>query len=214
MRIEELVIYTKNLNKQIEFYATVLEFPIINSTPETTSFKIGASILTLKYNKKFTPYHYAINIPSNKENEALYWLKERVNILEFDNKEIINFESWNAKAIYFYDLDYNIVELKSLNINSEDKFSSKAVLNISEIGIASSNIESTFEKLNTLKPIKIYKGDFEQFCALGNEEGLFIIANNQLRRWFPNGDEIHQSDFIIKGDYNFEFKNGKIIEIN
>ncbi|SDX16443.1 hypothetical protein SAMN05444411_103244 [Lutibacter oricola] len=216
MKIKELIIYTSKLNLQIDFYTTVLELPITISTPESTSFKIGESILTLKYRKNTTPYHFALNIPSNKEKEALYWLKERVDILGFDTKEIIDFSSWNAKAIYFYDLDNNIVEFiarKNLNINSEEKFTAKSILNISEVGIASTNIESTFNKVNLIDNIEVYSGDFIKFCALGNENGLFILSNNKLRKWFPTGDQIYQSDFVVKGDFNFEFKNGEIIEI-
>ncbi|WP_111708037.1 VOC family protein [Lutibacter citreus] len=216
MKIKEFIIFTNNLDNQIDFYATILELPILISTPEFTSFKIGESILTFKFKRNATPYHFAFNIPSDKEKEALYWLKERVDILSFDTNEIIDFSSWNAKAIYFYDLDNNIVEFiarKNLNQNSAEKFSSKSIINISEIGLASNKIEFIFNKLNTLNKVAIYKGDFEQFCAVGDENGLFIIVNNELRKWFPNGDEISQSDFIIKGDFNFEFKKGEIIEI-
>lgn len=216
MKIKELILYTNKLNQQIDFYATVLEFPVEISTPEYTSFTIGDSLLTFKYNKDATPYHFALNIPSNKEKEALYWLKERVEILGFDDKEIIDFTNWNAKAIYFYDLDKNIVEFisrKNMNLNSEEPFSAQAVNNISEIGICSNTIENTFQKLNTFHKIEVYSGDMEQFCAIGNEEGLFIIVNPDARKWFPIGDEIYQSDFIVKGDFNFEYKKGQLIEI-
>ena len=216
MKVDELKIFTNNLDRQIDFYATILELSVVNSTPEKTSFKIGDSILTLQYKKDVTPYHFAFNIPSNKENQALYWLKERVDILTFDEKEIIDFSSWNAKAIYFYDLDKNIVEFiarKNLNRSSEEKFSSKSLLNISEVAMVSNHIHQTFLKLNTLKSIAIYSGDFDRFCAVGDENGLFIIVNNELKKWFPTGDLIEQSDFKIRGDFNFNYINGEIIEI-
>ncbi|MFD0760997.1 VOC family protein [Lutibacter aestuarii] len=216
MKIKELIIFTNKLEFQIDFYATILELPIVISTPEFTSFRVGKSLLTFKYKKHITPYHFAFNIPSNKEKEALEWLKERVDVLCFEDNEIQDFYSWNSKAIYFYDIDKNIVEFisrKNMNLISETKFSSKQLYSISEIGISSNNIERTVNKLNTFEAIKIYSGDMEQFCALGDEDGLFIIANNKLRKWFPTGDEIYQSDFIVKGDFNFEFKKGEIIEI-
>lgn len=216
MKVDELKIFTNNLDLQIDFYATILELPVVNSTPEKTSFKIGDSILTLQYKKDVSPCHFAFNIPSNKENQALYWLKERVDILTFDKKEIIDFSSWNAKAIYFYDLDKNIVEFiarKNLNITSEEKFSSKSLLNISEVAMVSNQIHQTFQKLNTLKSIDVYSGDFDRFCAVGDENGLFIIVNNELKKWFPTGDLIEQSDFNIRGDFNFNYTNGEIIEI-
>lgn len=216
MKIKELILFTNNLDRQIDFYTTILEFPIVNSTPESCSFKMGDSILTLKYKGKIVPCHYAINIPSFKEVEALYWLKERVDILSFDEKEIIDFSNWNAKAIYFYDLDKNIVEFiarKNLDYKSDLKFSTKSVLSISEIGLVSNQIRKTFQKLNEIASIEVYSGDFDRFCAVGNDNGMFILVNNKLKKWFPTGDLIEQSDFKIRGDFNFDYTNGEIIEI-
>jgi len=216
MKIKELILFTNNLDQQIDFYSTILELPIVNSTPESTSIKIGESILTFQYKRNAVPYHFAFNIPSNKEKQALYWLKERVDFLTFDEKEIIDFSNWNAKAIYFYDFDKNIVEFisrKNLNINSDLKFSFKSILNISEMGLVTNEIKNTFNKLNKIENIQVYSGDFERFCALGDDEGLFILINNNLKKWFPSGDLIQQSDFKMKGDFNFEYINGEIIEI-
>ena len=69
------------------------------------TFLTGDSLLTFRVDKKSTPYHFAFNIPSNKEKEALVWLKHRAGILSSDGEEIVDFKSWNAKAIYFYDTD-------------------------------------------------------------------------------------------------------------
>lgn len=46
-----------------------------------------------------------------------------------------------------------------------------------------------------------------------NSDNLFIIANPKLKKWFPTDDEIYMSDFIIKGNFNLEFKNGKFTEL-
>ena len=216
MKIKELIIFTNNLDQQIDFYSTILELPIVNSTPESTSLKIGDSILTLQYKRNTVPYHFAFNILSNMEKKALYWLKERVDVLSFDKNEIIDFSNWNAKAIYFYDLDKNIVEFiarKNLNSNSDLKFSSKSILNISEMGLVTNEIQNTFNKLNKIRNIEVFSGDFERFCAVGDDNGLFILVNNNLKKWFPTGDLIQQSDFKMKGDFNFEYTNGEIIEI-
>ncbi|MDC9723901.1 MAG: VOC family protein [Urechidicola sp.] len=216
MKIEELILFTQNLKAQIDFYSKVLEFEMIDCNESSCSFNTGSSMLTFKVKEDSKPYHFAFNIPSNKEKEALHWLKERVTLIPFEEDEIIDFESWNAKALYFYDSDMNIVEFiarKSLNINSSNAFSFKSILNISEMALASTNIKETVAVLNSIKPIKKYSGDYNRFCALGDEEGLFILANPLLKKWFPTDDEIEVSDFIIKGDFNFEFKNGKFIEL-
>ena len=217
MKINELILFTNNLDKQIDFYSIILGFQILNSTPESCSFKVGDSILIFKYRKDVVPYHFAINIPSNKEIEALNWLKERVAVLSFDGNEIIDFSNWNAKAIYFYDIDKNIVEFisrKNLNLNSSLKFPTKLSINISEIGIVTDNIEETYDSLIKINKISVFSGDFDRFCAVGDDQGLFIIVNNKFKKWFPTGDLIEQSDFSIKGDFNFKYTNGKIIEVS
>ena len=217
MKIKELILFTQNLKAQIEFYSKVLEFEMIACDKVSCSFKMGSSILTFVTKENSKPYHFAFNIPSNKENEASIWLKERVSLLPHEGEEIIDFESWNARAMYFYDTDMNIVEFisrKNLNKNSNSPFSPKSILNISEMALASTNIKETVAILNSINPIKKYSGDFERFCAIGNEDGLFILANPLLKKWFPTDDEIEQSDFKIKGDFNFEFKNGKFIELS
>jgi catechol-2,3-dioxygenase len=217
MKIKQLILETRNLEAQIEFYSKVLKFEIVFRNGVACSFLAGDSLLTFRADKKSTPYHFAFNIPSNKEKEALIWLKQRARILSFDGSEIISFKSWNSKAIYFYDKDKNIVEFiarKNLNRNSFDTFSSKSILNISEIGLASRNLKQTYETVNSMRSINLYSGSFEKFCALGNEEGMFIMVHPNLKEWFPNDDKIFQSDFIIRGDYNFKFSQGALHEIN
>ena len=217
MKIKELILLTPNLESQIEFYSKVLELEVVFRNAIECSFSTGESILTFRVDKKSTPYHFAFNIPSNKAYEALSWLKRRVDLLPYKNKEMVDFSSWNAKAIYFYDKDKNIVEFiarKNLNRNSSHTFSSKSILNISEIGLASTKMERTFESINSMRSIDLYSGNFERFCALGNEEGMFIMVNPNLKKWFPIDDKIYLSDFIIKGDYNFKFSQGELHEIN
>ncbi len=216
MKIKELIIYTDKLNEQLDFYVDVLELQLLKRTSQSGSLKIGSSILTFKWKENVRPYHFAFNIPSNKENEALIWLKKRVKVLSFEGNEIADFKNWNAKAIYFYDEDLNIVEFisrKDLRNYNKANFSSKSILNISEIGMATTQIEKTYYKLNEIQKIDVFDGNFERFCAVGNEEGMFILVNPIIKKWFPTDDEVFLSDFELVGDYNFEFVNGKIIQI-
>ena len=110
MQIKKLKIFTTKILEQIRFYSEVLNLEVLSQTEDSISFKIGRSILEIEKAPKSTPYHFAINIPSNQENEALAWLINRVDILKYGNNEIQTFDAWNAKAIYFYDKDKNIVE--------------------------------------------------------------------------------------------------------
>jgi catechol 2,3-dioxygenase-like lactoylglutathione lyase family enzyme len=216
MKIEELILDTGNLTEQISFYQDTLNFKLIKRTESYASFQIGESILTFISKDKALPYHFAFNIPSNNEKEALQWLKNRVEIIPYKNDEIIDFVNWEAKAIYFYDRDHNIVEFiarRVVNNENLSEFNSKSVLNISEIGIGTYNIKQIYQELNNMKPISIFDGSFEKFCALGNNEGLFIVVDLLKKDWFPAGDKIHISDFTVNGDYSFEYRDGKLKEL-
>lgn len=82
MKIKELTLHTTQLERQSHFYEETLGFEKINQATDRVSFKVGDSILTFIQRDEFTPYHFAINIPSNQVKAALTWLKQRVNILK------------------------------------------------------------------------------------------------------------------------------------
>lgn len=220
MHIKELTIYSENLESQIDFYTSVLGVKCPNRTNRQASFQLGSSVLTLVTSDKSTPYHFAINIPSNKEREALEWLKKRVEILKEEDIEIHEFQSWNARAIYFYDRDKNIVELisrRNLSKESQEQFSAQEFLSISEIGMPTNDIQTKFEQLQKLSGIGTFDGGFERFLAIGDESGLFICVNKKIKDWFPTGDKAYSSDFLLhfneQGvDYHIEFKNDKLAE--
>lgn len=218
MKIKELKIYTQNLLEQIDFYSNQIGWNLIERSETEAQFVVGQSILKIVKSEKFKPYHFAINIPCNKENEALEWLKERVGILKDGKSEIQDFDFWNAKAVYFYDKDKNIVELiarKNMKNESEEIFSVNSMLGISEIGVPVNDIESIFSALKKLTNIEVFDGGFERFCAIGDENGLFICINKKVKDWFPTGDKAHSAEFEIKIDengreYDLEFINEEI----
>jgi len=218
MRIQELKIYSSNIKEQADFYSKTLGLEIVDQNNQSVFLRLGNSILQIAYRSSTTPYHFAINIPANKDIEALEWTKTRVTLLKDGMKEIHDFDSWNSRAIYFYDQDRNIVELiarKNLNNASDQKFNSGQFLGISEIGLPTQNIEKEFEQLNRLTNIGIYDGTFERFCAIGDEHGLFICINKNVKDWFPTNDKAYSSDFGIKliekgKTYEIEYKNEKL----
>jgi len=218
MQIKELKIYTSRLEDQTEFYSGILGLNIINRTEESTSLEVGRSTLVFAFRPETTPYHFAINIPANKELEALEWLKARVEILMDGDSEIQDFDFWNAKAIYFYDRDKNIVELiarKNLDNKSLQKFDSDQFLEISEIGLPTVDIEREFIQLNSLTGIKVFDGGFERFCAIGDENGLVICINRDVKDWFPTSDKAYSSEFemalVERGkEYRIEYRGEEI----
>ncbi len=216
MLIKQIILYTNNIQRQKQFYADILDFELVFSSNDRIDFNVGNSILSFQYKAYFNAAHVAFNIPSNAITQALEWLQKKVVILPYDKKLISNFESWNAQAIYFYDADNNIMEFiarKDLNVISEDSFSSKSILSISEIGMVTNRIEPIYQSIKDMRDIPIYSGNLHRFCALGNAEGLFIIINKSQKKWYPTQEEARTSDFIIKGDYNFCFEEGHIKEL-
>lgn len=216
MNIQQITLFTSNIQKQRHFYKQVLQFETLLDTPEKIAFKVGKSTLAFQYKSDTKPSHIAFNIPSNAINDALIWLKQRTEVLQFENQSITHFDSWKAKAVYFYDADNNIMEFiarEDIGIESDTAFSPNTIISISEMAIATTDIESVYNQINALKPIPIFDGDFERFCALGDDEGLFIIIDKNKKTWFPTMEEAFTSDFIIKGDYNFRFENGKLLKL-
>ena len=217
MKIKELKIYSSDIPAQVEFYTTILGVKLIETTDKNARLAFGSSILNLTYSAEMTPYHFAINIPSNKYIEAHEWLKQRVEVLKDGAHEIQDFDFWNAKAIYFYDADHNIVELiarKNLDNPSDQSFSTTQFLEISEIGVPCSVIEHQFNRLHSLTGIEIFDGGFERFCAIGDENGLFICINKHKKDWFPTDDKAFSSEFQIEfmekgNDYHLGFKDEK-----
>lgn len=201
MIIQELKIFSQDLTKQISFYSETLGLNIVDRSDNHATFEIGRSILTLIQREQFTPYHFAINIPNNQIIEGLDWLKNKVEILTYKSNEIHDFESWNARSIYFYDMDKNIVEFiarSNLKNERDEHFGFHSLLEISEIGVPVNKIEDVFNSLDRVSHLKVYDGEFERFCAIGDEEGLFICINKDVKTWFPTGDQAYSSEFEVK----------------
>lgn len=161
MKIEEITLFTNQIEKQKLFYQEVVDFDLVFDSEEKITFKTGKSLLSFEYKETVNSAHFAFNIPSNKIDEALLWLQKRVAILPDGENLISNFESWNAKAIYFYDADKNIVEFiarKDLNQNSVEQFTAKEIISISEIAMVTTNISPLYKAISRIKPISIFHG--------------------------------------------------------
>lgn len=200
MRINSLKIYTAKLQEQKEFYQKVLGLTITAHSDRGFEVRVGFSVLKFEYNETATPYHIAFHIPGHLEEKALAWLKERVDILTGDGEEIVDFPGWKAKSIYFYDNGKNILEFisrKHLFPSEGPKFSAKEIKGISEIGLATDNVKRAFEFLNSNCGLEKFTGDYERFCATGDDEGLFIIINRYQKDWIPTGDKAFASPFEI-----------------
>lgn len=198
MEIKQLTLFTKQLQTQRTFYHSTLGLPIKSEAPDAICFAIGRTGFTLKEWPEATPYHFAINIPANMEHLALSWLKERVGILRDGENEIQDFSSWNARSVYFYDPDMNILEFisrRNLKIPPRASFGPNCLFEVSEIGMAVDEIADYFIKLKEVAGLRQFDGDMEHFGAIGDEHGLFICINRLKKTWYPSGDKAYPSDF-------------------
>ena len=200
MILQEIRLQTNRLFPLYHFYKNVLKLPVNDDSD--AHFTIHAGLSKLIFEKTEDPlgypnYHFAFNIPSNRIQEAHDWLKEKTELLWIEDYQsyITDFRGWNAHSVYFLDPAGNIGELiarADLNDIINEPFSSKHIRNVSEIGLVfpEKGFQRSIEQI-----LKDYKLEYfskqpplEKFCAIGNEEGLFIIVPED-RSWYPCKDK-------------------------
>lgn len=203
---EQCTFYGKTLGLKTEFEQGILRVFL----PESELIFTEAT--------KNTAYHVAFNIPENQIEEALQWLKDRCDIIPDETGNVIvDFSNWNSHAVYFLDAAQNILELiarHDMNNASDRNFSADSILCISEVGCCSNHIQDNFEILNTELGIQKYSGNFERFCAAGDENGLVILVPEN-RNWYPTSFPCSPAPFqaqISNGSMKSKlvFSKGKI----
>ncbi|TPG45157.1 VOC family protein [Flavobacterium pectinovorum] len=215
MKLEHIQIQTNNIPETTAFYKDILELPIIDKTSQSVTIKAGNSILKFIENPDFNSiYHFAFNIPENKLEEAIEWCKNKTDLLIIEDQRIIaNFETWNANAVYFYDNNGNLLEfiarhdLDNLQLKG---FSSKSILNISEIGVVDENPLELGEQLIEDYDLAFFTKNFnsDNFAAIGDDEGLLIIVK-PYRNWYPTQTPSKSNKTEIRLE-----NNGTKIELN
>jgi catechol-2,3-dioxygenase len=191
MKLVHIQIQTNDIQKTTRFYKDILDLPVIENNSKSVRIQAGNSVMEFVENPQFNSiYHFAFNIPENKLDEAIEWCKNKVDLIFIkDQKVITNFENWNANAVYFYDNNGNLLEFiarHDLDNAQTEAFSSKAILNISEIGIVNENPLELGKELIAKHGLEFFsKNDnSELFAAVGDDEGLLIMVKPN-RNWYP-----------------------------
>ncbi len=198
MLIKEIRLQTNQLSELYYYYRNVLALPTILLDKNCISITAGKSRLIFEESPGFgNPfYHFAFNIPSNKFEEALELMKNKVNLiwLEDYNSYIADFVTWNAKSFYFLDPAGNILELIArfdLKDIVNENFSGSYILNVSEVGLVmpADGFNDGVEELLHKYPLQYFSKQvpFEHFRAIGDDTGLFIIVPEN-RIWFATKD--------------------------
>jgi hypothetical protein len=193
MEVKQLILQTSAIKKLTEFYETVMELPVALSGETEVKIRIGSTELVFKPGTSDPFYHFAINIPANKIEEAKAWLNGRVDLIWMEDykNDISDFVNWHAKSVYFFDPAGNILELIArfdLDNKTYKTFSSAQFLSISEVGLVFKENELDKKADDLLEQYQLSYFDKQpplpQFKAIGNDEGLFIIVPEN-RSWYP-----------------------------
>ncbi len=151
---------------------------------ETRITFVGSATDTVDGRPPF--YHFAFNIPENKIVKALEWQKARTPMLAIPEAnraagyppEVVDYPHWNAHSIFFLDPAGNIVEYiarHDLKNGDNHPFGWSDILYASEIGLVVDDVAATAGALKDLAAISPYKGESDQFTAMGDEYGLLLV---------------------------------------
>lgn len=212
MHITELKLMTHRLREQKDFYTHTLGLTLFDETETSALFRIGETLLIfIQSETENSPfYHFAFNIPGNKFHLGKVWLALRCPLLEKDGVDQITHEAWNAQSFYFYDPAGNVVEFiarYNLENNAEGAFSIEDLLCVSEIGLVVDDVQATTTSLRSSLREEIWKEQSATFTALGDDNGLFILA--QLGRIWLLTDkpaEVHPVAMTIQGSVPFKYQ--------
>lgn len=220
MNFEHIEFQSSQTGELQAFYANQLGLPCEKTSSGFQISLARGGVVEFVQSSHPWYYHFAFNIPENKIQEALEFVRRFAEpIRETETgSEIVDFLSWNAHSIYFFDPAGNIVELiarHDLKNTSSSPFSGGDLWEISEIGFPCSDVGKAFSVLHDTIGAQRYSGNFETFCAAGDEHGLFILTERD-RNWFPTEKKSIAAPVKVFASHGsnkgvFEFKDGEFI---
>lgn len=216
MKILEIKLLSDDLFETERFYSEILGLELLSKDKNSISFKAGISKLRFIKSKKINPiYHFAFNIPNNKLHQAISWASSRVKLIPVEVKEVVaDFKNWNAKSVYFYDNNKNILEFiarSDLDNSIDGHFDVEAIQNISEIGLIADSPGKLAEELIQKYDLSYFEkgAQREKFKTLGCDEGLIIIVQSD-HFWYPTKMPVKKHFLEIKLSVNNVIKHIEI----
>ena len=206
MHITELQLATAALADQKAFYHDLFELPLVTESPTSFTVQVGTSRLTFVETTEPLPsiYHVAFNIPENQLAAAKQWVVPRTPLLQNGDSDEWFFADWNAHTIYYLDADGNILEFiarHNLPTATAQPFTWQSILAVSEIGLSTSDVRDFCQQLHAALGVELWRGNDTNFAAVGDEEGLFIVASNG-RPWSGNAAPAQPlpTTVVLRGD--------------
>jgi catechol 2,3-dioxygenase-like lactoylglutathione lyase family enzyme len=203
MVFKEIQLLSHDFDATQYFYTEILQCPLTSQTNWSIGFQVGNTLLTFLHTDISAHYHFAFRIPPHLFSSSYEWVKQRLQVLPFtSDSEIADFNNWNAKAFYFHDPNGNILEFISHYDFEEKKdgpFTSTAIEGINEIGIPVESVKEACEDFKSKYGIPYFhKGPcMDDFCVMGNEEGLLIVTK-EGRGWLPTSEPAERYPMNLK----------------
>ena len=217
MKIKHLKLDCANLGEQKYFYTKKFDFDIVEEQDGEITLKAGDSLLTFTENRlKKSYYHFAFNIPYGAMEMAAEWVHKKVDVIVTEAGEIQEFPNWDARSIYFLDPAGNVVELigrKNYDDSKPKKFSKSQLLNISEVGLPVFQVTAAAKYIEETSNTKQFGKSTSNFCAHGDDEGLFIIVDKAEKSWFPTDEPAKEYPIEVifgsgQSDFHLQLEGG------
>jgi len=110
--------------------------------------------------------HFAVNV--GRFADAVEWARGQADLIEDD----VPFEAWRARAAYYFDPAGNLVEL----IARERVPGDELLIEVSEVGLPVADVGAAVGFLEAELGLPHFSGDRENFSAVGDDHGLFIVV--------------------------------------
>ena len=178
-----------------DFYGGELGLPL-----DGDAIVVGETRLRFSVEDGGAFYHFALLVPGDRFAAALAWAQERVELLG----NVVDFEAWDARAVYFHDQAGNIVELVAHHGLDEASrpggFAAEELVGFSELGIVG-DPPLLLRQLETAG-LKLWDGTVEEpdRLAFVGEKGRTLILAPAGRGWLPTGRpaEPHAVELVLK----------------
>ncbi|HLX31408.1 MAG TPA: hypothetical protein VKR79_01440 [Gaiellaceae bacterium] len=146
-------------------------------------------------------YHFALLVPGDRFDAAREWAGERVELVG----GVFDFDSWDARAVYFLDPAANIVELiahRGLEENGRSgPFAAGEIVGFSELGLVGDKRSLLASAVPVELGLELWSGsvDDPESLAFVGEQGRTLILAPAGRAWLPTGRpaEEHPVDYAI-----------------